>query len=91
MDDHMDATGKNKVAAIVFSLIPAALGEGEGGSKLFFKKFFLYVILKLYAEFQFPTMPATGQQVCGGVVWWVWWWLKPILHHVCLLFQYSSE
>ena len=30
-----------------------------------FKKLFLYVILKLCTEFQFPTMPATGQKVCG--------------------------
>ena len=47
----------------------------KGGGLIFFlKKFFLYVILKLCAEFQFPTMPATGQKVCGGggggvVVW----------------------
>ena len=49
----------------------------------FFKKFFLFVILKLCAEFQYPTMSATGQKVCGGggggggVV--VVWWLKPTL------------
>ena len=52
------------------------------------KKFSLYVILKLCAEFQFPTMPATGQKVCGGgggggrggvVGWWWWWWLRPTL------------
>ena len=45
--------------------------------KFVFKKFFLYVILKLCTEFQFPTMPATGQKVCGGGV--VGGWLKPIL------------
>ena len=28
------------------------------------------------AVFQYTTMPATGQKVCGSVVWW---WLKPIL------------
>ena len=28
--------------------------------------FFLCVILNLCAEFQVPTMPATGQKVCGG-------------------------
>ena len=28
-----------------------------------------YVILKLCAEFQFPTIPVTVQKVCG-VVWW---------------------
>mgnify|MGYP006062915633 CR=1 FL=1 len=46
------------------------------------EKFFLCVILKLCTEFKFPTMPATGQKVCGGgVVWWVWCggWLKPTL------------
>ena len=54
---------------------------GVGG----LKECFLYVILKLCAKFQFPTMPATGQKVCGGVVWWCgglvvwWWWLKRIL------------
>ena len=32
----------------------------------FLKKFFLYVILKLFTKFQYPTMPATGQKVCGG-------------------------
>ena len=30
--------------------------------------------VKLCAKFQFPTMPATGQQVCGVVV------SKPTLH-----------
>ena len=40
----------------------------------FFKELFLYVILKLCAKFQFPTMLATGQKVCGGgVVVGVWW------------------
>ena len=34
------------------------------------KALFLYVFLKLCAKFKFPTMPATGQKVCGGVVWW---------------------
>ena len=65
---------------MVLSLIPV----GVGGRWLkFFKECFLYVILKLCAKFQFPTMPATGQKVCGGVVWcgggvvW-WWWLKLI-------------
>ena len=38
--------------------------------------FLFYVIHRPCAEFQFPTMPATGLKVCGGVVWW---WLKPIL------------
>ena len=58
-----------------------------GGRYFFLKKFFLYFILKLCTEFQFPTMPATGQKVCGGVVvvvWWCggvwwWWWLRPTL------------
>ena len=37
---------------------------GVGG----LKECFLYVILKLCAKFQFPTMPATRQKVCGGGV-----------------------
>ena len=48
---------------------------GEGGLLIFFNLFFLYVFLKLCTEFQIPTMPVTGQKVCGGgggVVWW-WW------------------
>ena len=47
----------------------------------FFNKFTLYVILELCAEFQFPTLPAAGQKVCGGgvVVVWSGGWLKPIL------------
>ena len=39
---------------------------GGGGADFFLKKCFLYVILKMCAEFQFPTLPATGQKVCGG-------------------------
>ena len=37
---------------------------------ILFKKIFLYVILKMFTKFKFPTMPATGQKVCGvgGVV-----------------------
>ena len=31
-----------------------------------FQEISLSVILKPCAEFQFPTMPATGQKVCGG-------------------------
>ena len=34
-----------------------------------FSHFFLYVILKLCTEFQYPNIPAAGQKVCGGVVW----------------------
>ena len=30
--------------------------------------------LKLCNKFQFPTMPATGQKVCGGGAVVVWWW-----------------
>ena len=30
------------------------------------KKLFSCVILRLYTEFQCPTMPGTGQKVCGG-------------------------
>ena len=48
-----------------------------------YKKCFLYVILKLYAKFQFPTMSGTCQKVCGGgvvvVVVWCGGWLKPTL------------
>ena len=44
--------------------------------KFVFKKWFiaviLYFILKLCTEFQFPTMPATGQKV-------VVWWFRPTL------------
>ena len=39
-----------------------------------FKELFIYVILKLCAKFQFPTKPATGQKVFGGVVVVVVWW-----------------
>ena len=58
--------------AIVFSLITAGRIVGVWGGCIFFKKFCLYVILKLCTEFQILTMPATGQNVCGGggVVWW---------------------
>ena len=50
--------------------------QGAGGDCYFFlKKFCLYAILKLCTEFQFPTMPATVQKVCGvvGGVVVVWW------------------
>ena len=53
----------------MFSLITA----GRGWWLIFFKELFLYVNLKLCAKFQFPTMPATGQKVCGGVVGVVVW------------------
>ena len=36
----------------------------------------------MFTKFKFPTMPATGQKVCGVVVWCGGcggWWLKPIL------------
>ena len=58
---------KTSWGAMVFSLIPAG---GGGGGLNFVKECFLYVILKLCAKFQFPTMLATGQKVCGVVVWW---------------------
>ena len=48
--------------AIVFSLITARMSLGLN----LFNKFFLYVILKLHAKFQCPTMPGTGKKVCGG-------------------------
>ena len=41
-------------------------GPDWRGGVFFLKKFFLYVILKLCTQFKFPTMPATGQKVCGG-------------------------
>ena len=31
---------------------------------------FSYVMLKLYTEFQCPTLPETGAGGVGGVVWW---------------------
>ena len=39
---------------------------GRWGGTFFLKKFFLYVILKLFTKFQYPTMPATGGGVVGG-------------------------
>ena len=36
------------------------------GLDLFRDKLFIYVMLKLYTEFQCSTMPGTGQTVCGG-------------------------
>ena len=36
--------------------------------KKIFKKLFSCVILRLYTEFQCPTLPGTGQKVCGVVV-----------------------
>ena len=40
------------------------------GLDLFRDKLFIYVMLKLYTEFQCSTMPGTGQKVCGGVCLW---------------------
>ena len=45
----------------VFSLIPAGKSVGV-------EQFFLYVICRLCTVFQIPSMPATGQKVCGGGV-----------------------
>ena len=52
------------------------LAEGVGvKKKKIFKKLLSCVILRMYTEFQCPTMPGTGQKVCGG-----WWWVcKPII------------
>ena len=36
---------------------------------IFVLKLFIYVMLRLYTEFQCSTMPKHGQKVCGG--WWV--------------------
>ena len=43
--------------------------RGKEEEKIF-KKLFSCVILRLYTEFQCPTMPGTGQKVCGE-----WWWV----------------
>ena len=77
MFSHLFLLSSNRTSwgAIVFSVISAKVIAGEGEEERVFKKFklfFLYVTLKLCAKFQFPTVPATGQKVCGGVVWW-WW------------------
>ena len=41
-------------------------GLGRGGVKVIFvKKCFVQIILRLYTEFQCPTMPQTGPKVCG--------------------------
>ena len=49
------------------------LAEGVGGwfeeEEKIFKKLFRCVILRMYTEFQCPTMPGTGQKVCGGGGW----------------------
>ena len=37
-----------------------------GRRKKIFKKLVGCVILRLYTEFQCPTMPGTGRKVCGG-------------------------
>ena len=62
----------------MFSLSFVFFFGGGGGKEeeKIFKKLFSCVILRLYTEFQCPTMPGTGQKVCGG--WWVgggggWW------------------
>ena len=39
-----------------------------GGLSFFLQKEFIYVMLRLYTEFQCSTMPGTGQNVCCGVV-----------------------
>ena len=36
-------------------------------------------MLRLYTEFQCPTVPGTGLKVCGGMVGVVGGWCKPIL------------
>ena len=42
-------------------------GVGVGvGLALFLQKLFIYVILRVYFEFQCSTMPGAGQKVCGG-------------------------
>ena len=43
----------------------------KGGGGVFVSRICVpYVILKLCAEFQFPTIPVTVQKVCGVVWWW---------------------
>ena len=42
------------------------------GLAFFLQKLFIYVMLRLYTEFQCSTMCGTGQRVCvgvGGVDW----------------------
>ena len=41
---------------------------GVGDWVIFLHKLFIYVMLRLYTEFQCFTMPGTGQKVCGGWV-----------------------
>ena len=48
------------------------MSGGRGGLQghvkmFFFKKLFVYVILRLYTEFQCPTMYGTGKNVCVWV------------------------
>ena len=52
--------------AVVFSLILAGRSSVGGGRR---QNGSLYVILKLCAKVQFPTMTTTGQKVFG-VAWW---------------------
>ena len=40
------------------------------GGVLFFKIFFIHVLLSLYAKFKTSTKSGSGQKVCGGG-WWV--------------------
>ena len=49
-----------------------------GGGLNCFQDFFS-LCHSLFTKFQFPTMPATGQKVCGGGGGVVWWWLRPTL------------
>ena len=56
--------------------IEGVWGGGGKEEEKIFKKLFNCVILRLYTEFQCPTMPGTGQKVCGGGGGWV---CKPII------------
>ena len=59
----------------MFSFSFASWGGVGGWTSFFIQKLFIYVMLRLYTEFQCFTMPGTGQKVCGGG----WVVCKPIL------------
>ena len=66
-------SNKNKLGCYSVQLEFCLAGAGVGLAFFFFQKLFIYVMLRLCAEFQCSTMPGTGQKVCGGGVV-VWWW-----------------
>ena len=63
-------------------------GEGVKEEKKIFKKLFGCVTFRLYTEFKCPTMPGTGQKVCGGDGgggWLVGGWCVNLLYLVLSL------